>query len=146
MSKRARRAGLGLASLATLAIATFLGLACKKSDPTKPVDLADEACCSRANEKMTRFAGCRVGGRCRSAEPIWLRGSIKCTPVEARCMNGRCCEYIPLYGSPDAVLNWDDGEGDKAATPADPPAEAPPAEAPPAEAAAPEPAAAEPSE
>ncbi|MCA9635382.1 MAG: hypothetical protein KC420_05045 [Myxococcales bacterium] len=105
-------------SLCKLALGTFClglvaGVACKpKYAPNEPVDGAPDACCRVANAEMTKFAGCRITHRCKNDEPIWMRGHIKCSPVEeGRCAGGRCCEYRPLYGSPDAVLFWDDGSG-----------------------------------
>ena len=102
-------------SLCKLALGTFClglvaGVACKpKYAPNEPVDGAPDACCRVANAEMTKFAGCRITHRCKNDEPIWMRGHIKCSPVEeGRCAGGRCCEYRPLYGSPDAVLFWDE--------------------------------------
>ncbi|MEZ4385169.1 MAG: hypothetical protein R3A79_27830 [Nannocystaceae bacterium] len=91
------------------AFALVLGLACRpKYAATEPVTGAPDACCKVTNEAMTKFAGCRLTHRCGDDEPIWMRGHINCSPVEEeRCVGGRCCEYRPLYGTPDAVLNWD---------------------------------------
>lgn len=97
------------------ALALALGLACKpKYAATEPVKGAPDACCKVTNEEMTKFAGCRLTHRCADDEPIWMRGHIDCSPVEEeRCVGGRCCEYRPLYGTPDAVLNWDADPGAK---------------------------------
>jgi hypothetical protein len=97
------------------ALAVALGFACKpKYAATEPVKGAPDACCKVTNEEMTKFAGCRLTHRCADDEPIWMRGHIDCSPVEEeRCVGGRCCEYRPLYGTPDAVLNWDADPGAK---------------------------------
>ncbi|MCA9657127.1 MAG: hypothetical protein KC486_02180 [Myxococcales bacterium] len=91
------------------ALAVALGLSCKpRYAATEPVKGASDACCKVTNEEMTKFAGCRMTHRCGDDERIWMRGHINCSPVEEeRCVGGRCCEYQPLYGTPDAVLNWD---------------------------------------
>ncbi|MBK8265534.1 MAG: hypothetical protein IPK80_29920 [Nannocystis sp.] len=102
-----------LVHLATsLAVAFTLGLACRpRYSADEPVPLASDGCCKFGNEKMTKFAGCRLAKRCHQDEPIWLNGAVTCGPVEEqRCRGGRCCEFRPRYGAPDAPLNWDDGE------------------------------------
>jgi hypothetical protein len=41
-----------------------------------------------------RGTGCRLTGRCRRDEPVWMRGNVTCGPVdEAECLGGRCCTY-----------------------------------------------------
>jgi len=119
-----------LASLLAVGGLSFgLSLACgPRFAPEEPVDSVNDACCKVANADMTKFAGCRPTGRCAKDEPIWMRGYIRCTPVEEeRCAGGRCCEYRPMLGSPDAVLHWDDSSGDAEAAAEDTP---PAAEAP----------------
>lgn len=125
------RIGPRVASLLAVGgLSLGLSLACgPRFGPEEPVDSVNDACCKVANADMTKFAGCRPTGRCAKDEPIWMRGYIRCTPVEEeRCAGGRCCEYRPMLGSPDAVLHWDDSSGD---------AEAPADDAAPAEEAAP---------
>ncbi len=113
--------GLGTFGLGALVLAFFC--ACGSKHPTnEPVDDINDACCKVANDDMTKFAGCRPTGRCAKDEPIWMRGYIKCTAVEEeRCAGGRCCEYRPMYGSPDAVLHWDDSSGEEPAADAQSP-------------------------
>lgn len=37
----------------------------------------------------------------RKGERFWMRGRVTCGPVEAeRCAGGRCCSYLPIYGTP----------------------------------------------
>lgn len=106
-----------------------LGLGCgPRFAPSEPVDMVNDACCRVANDSMTKFAGCRPTGRCAKEEAIWMRGYISCSPVEEeRCAGGRCCEYRPMLGSPDAVLHWDDSSGE-AEAPVGPKDEPPAAE------------------
>jgi len=118
------RAGQRLASLLAVGGLSFgLSLACgPRFAPEEPVDSVNDACCKVANADMTKFAGCRPTGRCAKDEPIWMRGYIRCTPVEEeRCAGGRCCDYRPMLGSPDAVLHWDDSSGDAEAAAEDAP-------------------------
>lgn len=90
--------------------------------PDQPVKQAPEGCCKFGNETMTKFAGCRVGHRCKADEPIWLRGAVTCGVVdEARCRGGRCCNFEPMYGAPGSVLNWEDNDADAATPGATPP-------------------------
>ena len=126
-----RPLALVVRSAAALVLGLTLGACKPKYDPGEPVDLAPEGCCKLANETMNKFAGCRLAHRCKNDEPIWIRGAVKCTAVDQRCAGGRCCELRPVYGSPDAVLNWDDPDAKKAdPTPKTPaPAEPPPPDA-----------------
>lgn len=98
-----------LSSVIAGLVALIGGTSCRpRYAPDEPVKMGAESCCKLADEAMTKFAGCRMVNRCREDEPVWLRGAINCGPVdEARCAGGRCCELQPMYGSPDAVLNWD---------------------------------------
>ena len=105
--------GLSLGGLGGLALA-FVCACGGNYSANEPADDINDACCKVANDDMTKFAGCRPTGRCAKDEPIWMRGYIKCTAVEEeRCAGGRCCEYRPMYGSPDSVLHWDDSSGEE---------------------------------
>lgn len=96
--------------LVVFGLAVVGSTSCKpKYLPTDPVKMAPEGCCKLGNQKMTKFAGCRLTHRCKDDEPIWIRGAVNCTAVdEAKCFGGRCCEFQPLYGTPDSALQWDD--------------------------------------
>ena len=109
--------GFGAVGFAAIMVAFFC--ACGGRHPAgEPVDDINDACCRVANDDMTKFAGCRPTGRCAKDEPIWMRGYIKCSAVEVdRCAGGRCCEYRPMYGSPDSVLHWDDSSGEEQPSP-----------------------------
>lgn len=112
LSARLCRIGLVAFGLSVLG-----STSCKpKYAPEDPVKMAPEGCCKLGNEKMTKFAGCRLTHRCKDDEPIWIRGAVNCTAVdEAKCFGGRCCEFQPLYGTPDSALKWDD-DSDKPAS------------------------------
>jgi hypothetical protein len=118
--------------LVALGVTVLGGVSCKpKYAPEEPVKMATDGCCKFANEKMTKFAGCRLTHRCTDEEPIWIRGAVNCTAVdEDKCFGGRCCEFQPLYGTPGSPLNWDDGSDKPASEPptnATPDSDAPPA-------------------
>lgn len=69
-----------------------------RHQPTMPVEQAPEACCTQGDMDLQKFAGCRVGGRCRQGEVFWMRGAVACGPVDdASCAGGRCCHYRPRY-------------------------------------------------
>lgn len=107
-SSSSSRIAWGLASVALALLSSASGCHSRYA-ADEPVKMAPEACCRLADEGMKKFAGCRMTHRCREDEPIWIRGAVNCSPVdEGNCAGGRCCELQPLYGSPDAVLNWDD--------------------------------------
>lgn len=120
-------------ALGVAALAMGLAASCKaKYAPQEPTGVIPEACCKAVSKDMKSGAGCRATGKCADDEKIWMRGAVSCGPVEPeRCMGGRCCSYKQMYGSDDAIYNWDPTEGapDEAA----PTAEQPPAEAEPAE-------------
>jgi len=114
-----------LLALGTFALALVVGCG-PRFEANEPVDMVNDACCRVANDDMSKFAGCRPTGRCAKDEAIWMRGYISCSPVEEeRCAGGRCCEYRPMLGSPDAVLHWDDSSGDDEKPPEEPTAQPP---------------------
>ncbi len=124
-------------TLAGAALAMGLAASCKaKFAPEEPTGVISEACCKVVSKDLQSGAGCRATGKCASDEKIWMRGAVTCSPLEPeRCVGGRCCTYRRMYGSDDALYNWDEGGAEpNEATNDAPPAPAPPAAAPAAEA------------
>mgnify|MGYP000087111295 CR=1 FL=1 len=97
--------GLGM----TLAL---LPAGCRAIKPDVAVEGAPQACCKTADAKLQHFTGCRVtGGNCqmRRGEKYWMRGAVKCGPVdEGSCEGGRCCEYVQRYDPSinKPIENW----------------------------------------
>ena len=100
--------------LAATALALAMGASCKaKFAPDEPTDVIPEACCKAISKDLKHGAGCRTTGKCAKEEKIWMRGAVTCTAVDVdRCLGGRCCSYRQMYGSDDAIYNWDAGEAD----------------------------------
>lgn len=139
-------------TLAATALALGLAASCKaKFAPEEPTGVISEACCKVVSKDLQSGAGCRATGKCKDDEKIWMRGAVSCTPYQPeKCVGGRCCTYKRMYGTDDAIYNWDPeatdtaGDADAATPEAAPPAvpdEAPtttaPAAAPAAESTAP---------
>lgn len=97
--------GLGM----TLAL---LPAGCRAIKADVAVEGAPQACCKTADPKLQHFEGCRVtGGNCqmRRGEKYWMRGAVKCGPVdEGSCEGGRCCEYVQRYDPSinKPIENW----------------------------------------
>lgn len=115
--------------LAGTALAFAVGASCKaKFAPEEPTGVISEACCRVVSKDLKSGAGCRATGKCKEDEKIWMRGAVTCTPVEPeRCMGGRCCTYRQMYGSDDALYNWDpEGDTNEEAAPESSAPETPP--------------------
>lgn len=96
----------GLFALASLASG------CRGGSPSEPVPQATEACCKVTSEDRQRSAGCRIAGRCRGSEPVWMRGAVSCGPVESeRCMGGRCCRFLSRDEQVGPIYDWDADDG-----------------------------------
>lgn len=84
---------------------TLLSTGCRGADPTTPVAGHHELCCRVANLDNVSFTGCRATDRCRANEEIWVRGPVRCGPVNPQaCAGGRCCELdleaLEIPGTP----------------------------------------------
>lgn len=100
-------------TLGIAAVAMGLAASCKaKLAPQEPTGIIQDACCKVISKDLQSGAGCRATNKCADDEKIWMRGAVTCSPVEPeKCLGGRCCTYRKMYGSDDALYNWDPGEG-----------------------------------
>ncbi len=96
-------------TLAATALALGLAASCKaKFAPEEPTGVISEACCTVVSKDLQSGAGCRATGKCKADEKIWMRGAVSCSPYQPdKCMGGRCCTYKRMYGTDDAIYNWD---------------------------------------
>ncbi|NVB40154.1 TonB family protein [Pseudenhygromyxa sp. WMMC2535] len=100
-------------------LAFGLGACRPAGDPQAPLRGELELCCKEGGEDGSEFRGCRSEGRCRIAEPIWVRGPLRCGPIdESSCAGGRCCTLdVVVNGA--AQVERDAGEqGEDEAPPA----------------------------
>ncbi|MBV1861376.1 MAG: hypothetical protein KUG77_23355 [Nannocystaceae bacterium] len=119
-------------TLAATALALGLAASCKAQfTPQEPTGVISEACCKVISKDLQSGAGCRATGKCEEDEKIWMRGAVTCSPYQPeKCAGGRCCTYKRMYGTDDAIYNWDPDATDSldgAETPS--PETAPPAAA-----------------
>ncbi len=109
-------------TLATTALALGLAASCKaKFAPEEPTGVISEACCKVVSKDLQSGAGCRATGKCKPDEKIWMRGAVSCSPYQPeKCVGGRCCTYKRMYGTDDAIYNWDpEGSDDAETAPSD---------------------------
>lgn len=86
---------------------TLLLLGCRPAvDANEPLAGERELCCREVDDDNAHFRGCRVGRSCRTTEAVWVRGPLRCGPVEPdRCAGGRCCSLdLAAIDQPPATV------------------------------------------